>query len=315
MTHLHLSQQIKHVSPGTFPALAVDVFRYQSQHCPLYVRYLSLLGRKPSAVQCLEDIPFLPVQFFKNYGIQTGSWREETVFSSSGTTGQTPSRHLVRHLGHYLDNTVRGFAHFYGHPSGYCVLALLPSYLEREGSSLVAMADHFIRLSKYPESGFFLNDHQKLCDTLIHCQSKGYPTLLLGVSFGLLDFAEAFPMSLAGITVMETGGMKGRRREMTRPELHATLCEAFQIPAIHSEYGMTELLSQGYAQGGTVFRPAPTMRLVATELHDPFCALAPGKTGTLNIIDLANIDSCGFVATEDLGRIFPDGSTILIRVQ
>lgn len=289
-----------------FEESALAVFHYQAAHNPLYSRFLKLLNyrREPSAV---ERIPFLPIQFFKTQEIKTGSWQSQTTFTSSSTTGQTPSRHLVRDLNFYLENTRRGFAKYYGDPSEWRILALLPSYLEREGSSLVAMVEHFIQLSNFPESGFFLHDFEELRDTLTFCKSKGYKTLLLGVSFALLDFAERFPMDLSGITIMETGGMKGRRRELTRVELHEILRTAFQAEAIHSEYGMTELFSQAYATGGSLFSPAPTMRVLATEIYDPFCPVAPGRTGVLNIIDLANLDTCSFIQTEDVGKVFSDG--------
>ncbi|MCE7921920.1 MAG: acyl transferase [Haliscomenobacteraceae bacterium CHB4] len=301
-----------------FEEAAEAVFRYQAAHNPLYARYLELLGRTPSAIHrppstvyrlpsTVYRPPFLPIRFFKTQKVTTGSWTPQTVFTSSATTGQTPSRHLVCDLEFYVENARRGFAYFYGDPSEWRILALLPSYLERGGSSLVAMADHFIRLSRYPESGFFLDDFQRLRDVLLSCRSDGYKTLLLGVSFALLDFAERFPMDLSGITVMETGGMKGRRREITRPELHEMLCSAFQLTAIHSEYGMTELFSQAYAQGGSLFTPAPTMRVMATEINDPFCPVAPGRTGVLNIIDLANLDTCSFIQTEDVGKVYADG--------
>lgn len=301
-----------------FEATALAVFRYQAANNPLYSKYLKLLNRHPSVVgrrssiagrqsSVVSRIPFLPIQFFKTQEIKTGSWSPHTVFNSSATSGQKPSRHFVRDPEFYLENARRGFAHFYGDPAEWRILALLPSYLEREGSSLVAMADYFIRLSKYPESGFFLHDLERLRDVLIYCQSNHYKTLLLGVSFALLDFAERFHIDLSGITVMETGGMKGRRRELTRTELHETLCAAFHLPAIHSEYGMTELFSQAYAQGGSLFTPAPTMRVLATEINDPFCVVAPGRTGVLNIIDLANLDTCSFIQTEDVGKVYEDG--------
>ncbi len=290
-----------------FETVANAVFRYQAAHNPLYAKFLKLLHRPPTPAAPLSAIPFLPIQFFKTQTVKTGDWEPETVFSSSSTTGQTPSRHLVRDVDFYLNNAQRGFARFYGEPSEWCVLALLPSYLEREGSSLVAMADYFIRISKYPESGFFLHDFEKLRDVLIFCKSNGYKTILLGVSFALLDFAERHPMDLSGITVMETGGMKGRRRELTRPELHQILRAAFNLGEVHSEYGMTELFSQAYAQGGSLFAPAPTMRVLATEINDPFCPAAPGRTGVLNIVDLANLDTCSFIQTEDVGRVYADG--------
>lgn len=290
-----------------FDASARAILQYQLQQNPLFARYVNTLGGlKHPRFEGL--FPFLPISFFKSHEVQTGQWQPETEFSSSGTTGQTPSRHLVRDLQNYLQNTVSGFSPFYGDVSEWAVLALLPAYLERSGSSLVAMADHFIRLSKHAESGFFLHDHERLADHIKRCQSKGCKILLLGVSFALLDFAEHFPIDMSGVTVMETGGMKGRRKEITRRELHETLKAAWNLPAIHSEYGMTELFSQAYAQGGERFYPAPTMRLAATELNDPFCKVPYGRSGILNVIDLANVDSCAFIQTEDLGRVYEDGS-------
>jgi hypothetical protein len=285
----------------------LSVFQYQARHNPLYSRYLELLGRSESQVHTLAEIPFLPIAFFKGQTIQSDTWAPETVFLSSSTTGQTPSQHLVRNLDWYLQNTRRGFTEFYGDPSDWCVLALLPSYLERSGSSLVAMADYFIRLSKYSDSGFFLNDFQQLREAIFKCRANGDKTLLLGVSFALLDFAEQYPMDLSGITIMETGGMKGRRKELTRTELHQTLQQAFGVDKIHSEYGMTELFSQAYAMGGTLFSPAATMRVLTTEINDPFCQTQPGRTGVLNIVDLANIDTCSFIQTEDIGKVYADG--------
>ncbi len=288
------------LNPAGFSAVEAQVFAYQKAHNPLYAQYLLLLGEQ-------RRRPFLPISFFKTHRIQSGEWEPQTFFNSSGTTGQLPSQHFVRDLPLYLENARRGFADIYGDPSEWCLLALLPNYLERGNSSLVAMADYFIRLSPHAESGFFLHDFEKLRDTLKTCQSKGYKTILLGVSFALLDFAEQFPMDLSGVTVMETGGMKGQRREMTRAELHETLQQAFKLPSIHSEYGMTELFSQAYAQGGSIFAPCQTMRVVATEINDPFCLVPPGRTGVLNIIDLANVDSVSFIQTEDVGRVFENG--------
>jgi len=285
-----------------FEDTARAVLAYQSAHNPLLSRYLDLIDHNP------KRPPFLPISFFKSHEIQTGNWAAEARFTSSGTTGQQPSRHLVRNLDLYLENARRGFRHFFGDPGEWTILALLPSYLERGGSSLVAMTDYFIRLSQHPESGFFLHDFEKLAETLRTSQAKSNKTLLLGVSFALLDFAEQHPMNLHGVTVMETGGMKGRRREITRATLHETLCEAFGVGQIYSEYGMTELFSQAYALGGERFMPTPTMQVHATELNDPFCLLPPGKTGVLNLVDLANLDTCSFVRTEDLGRVYPDGS-------
>lgn len=294
---------LANLTEASFEPFAKAVFAYQSANNPLYSSYLELLGPKANL-----PYPFLPISFFKTHSVKTGAWEAETEFTSSGTSGQTPSRHLVRHLDFYLQNSRRGFAQYYGDPSEWAILALLPSYLERGGSSLVAMADFFIQGSRHPESGFFLNDFEQLKTALNVCKSKDRKTLLLGVSFALLDFAAQCPMDLQGVTVMETGGMKGRRKELTRLELHNTLKAAFNLDTVHSEYGMTELFSQAYAQGGSLFRPSHSMRVVATELNDPFCLLPSGRTGVLNIIDLANFDTGSFIQTEDLGRVFPDGS-------
>lgn len=303
-----LLPMLANLNEANFETAAEAVFAYQSVNNPIFAQYLQLLGDSSGIRPTKPQNRFLPISFFKTHTVKSGVWEAETAFSSSGTTGQIPSRHLVRDLDFYLQNAHRGFTEFYGAPAEWAILALLPSYLKRGGSSLVAMADAFIRQSKYPESGFFLDNYEQLQRTLSHCKSKHYKTLLLGVSYALLDFAEEFPMDLRGVTIMETGGMKGRRRELTRLELHETLQSAFQVESIHSEYGMTELFSQAYAQAGSRFRPAVTMRVLATELNDPFCPVAPGKTGILNIIDLANLDTCSFVQTEDLGRVHPDGS-------
>ena len=307
-----LLPMLANLNEANFDAVAQAVFAYQSNRNLVYSKYLGLLGRTfpksgASAPNTIAQVPFLPISFFKTHLIQTGTWAAELEFTSSGTTGQTPSRHQVRDLNFYLENTRRGFAPIYGDPREWAVLALLPSYLERGGSSLVAMANFFIENSRHLESGFFLHDFERLQATLDICKSKGCKTLLLGVSFALLDFAEQCPMDLQGVTIMETGGMKGQRRELTRTELHSALCAALNVDTIHSEYGMTELFSQAYAQGGTEFRPAQTMRVFATELNDPFCPVRPGRAGVLNIIDLGNLDTCSFIQTEDLGRVFADG--------
>ncbi|MBL7828940.1 MAG: acyl transferase [Saprospiraceae bacterium] len=294
---LHL---IEDLNATRFDVVADRVFEYQRLYNPLYAQFLELLGEKNLR-------PFLPISLFKQYQIQTGVWQPADFFESSGTTGSNTSRHLVREIEWYLHHARNGFSKFYGDPSEWCILALLPNYLERGRSSLVAMADSFIRLSKYKESGFFLNDFEKLHDTLLYCQKSGFKTLLLGVSFALLDFAYAYPMDLKGVAVMETGGMKGRRKEMTRQELHAEITEELHPDSIHSEYGMTELFSQAYAKGGVIFTPAPTMKVIATEINDPFCEVPFGRTGVLNILDLANLDTISFIQTEDLGKVYDDG--------
>jgi phenylacetate-coenzyme A ligase PaaK-like adenylate-forming protein len=296
------------LSSVNFEAQALALFRQQAASNPLYREYVALLGVDPEQVDSLEGIPFLPIQFFKTHTIQTGGWQPELVFSSSGTTGLTTSRHPVREAAFYLDNAERCFEAFYGPVEEYCFLALLPAYLEREGSSLVYMAGHFIKRSAYPQSGFFLFEQNKLAEVLADCQARKIPTVLLGVSFALLDLAERHPLHIPDVIVMETGGMKGRRQEITREELHATLCEAFGVAAIHSEYGMTELLSQAYSAGEGLYRPGPLMRVLTREITDPLSAQRPGRLGAINVIDLANRDTCAFIATDDLGKVYADGA-------
>lgn len=275
----------------------------------MYARYLHLLGKKAVDIHTLTDIPFLPISLFKTHILKTGEWPSGLIFSSSGTTQQSlTSQHHLRDGQWYLQNARRGFENFYGPIKDYCFLALLPAYLERTGSSLVFMADDFIRHSSYSDSGFFLYNIENLLEIIKRCQDNRVPTILLGVSFALLDLAEKHQPSLEGIIAMETGGMKGRGRELTRTELHERLSSAFGIPLIHSEYGMTELLSQAYSQGKGLYYPAATMKVLARELTDPLLSYRSARTGALNIIDLANMDSMAFIATDDLGRVHPDGS-------
>jgi hypothetical protein len=303
-----LLKKLHRFPASSFEELALEVFRYQAAFNPVYREYIGLLQIDPGRVDRLSRIPFLPIQLFKTHSIQTGDWLPERIFSSSGTTGMATSRHLLRNASFYLENAERCFSAFYGPVSDYCFLALLPAYLEREGSSLVYMADHFIRRSAFRQSGFFLYDWNNLTGILAECQARKIPTVLLGVSFALLDLAEQHPAPIPEVIVMETGGMKGRRQELTRAELHAALCGAFQVPVIHSEYGMTELLSQAYSKGEGRYHPGPLMRALTRELTDPLSPQREGRLGALNIIDLANLDTCSFVATDDLGRVWPDAS-------
>jgi phenylacetate-coenzyme A ligase PaaK-like adenylate-forming protein len=301
-------QYINKPRKSDFRALAFAVFRYQAAFNPVYREFLSLLGVKTESVQRLSDIPFLPISLFKKEVLQTDTWSAEQVFSSSGTTSDTTSRHLLRSVDFYKKNVRTGFASFYGNPDDYCWLALLPSYLEREGSSLVQMVQFFVSSSNYAQSGFFLYNTSELLEVLQKCRHNRIPTILIGVSFALLDLAEAHPGDLSDVILMETGGMKGRRREITRTELHRQLQDAFQVSAIHSEYGMTELLSQAYSKGEGSFYPAPTMEVLIRDMTDPFAYMPAGRTGALNIIDLANVDTISFIATDDLGRKAEDGS-------
>jgi phenylacetate-coenzyme A ligase PaaK-like adenylate-forming protein len=295
-------------NPESFTRNALNLFQFQLENNTLYGTFVKALGRDTSMIKSIDEIPFLPVEFFKTHEITTGHFTPEIVFTSSTTGGATPSRHLVRQLALYESSFLNSFRIFYGEPSEYRILALLPSYLERSGSSLVYMMEKLIQLSNHPESGFYLYNHQELADTLMKLEDTGMKSLLLGVSFALLDFAEAFPMKLHNTIVMETGGMKGRREEITRAELHAILGNAFSAFSIHSEYGMTELLSQAYSAGNGIFRCPPWMKVLIRDPYDPLHILPSGHTGALCIIDLANHWSCSFLATSDLGRLHTDGS-------
>lgn len=308
MTRAQLKTAILNVNPSIFDELALQVFLYQYENNAVYRQFVDLLKVNPSSVNDVEKIPFLPISFFKNFTIKSGNWQEEAVFSSSGTTGQVNSQHFIKEVDFYNDITKFGFEQFYGNVEQYCILALLPAYLERKGSSLVHMANYFIQQSNNNNSDFYLYNYEALAEQLEYNQNHGIPTLLLGVSFALWDLAEQFPMDLSKVIIMETGGMKGRRKEVTRTELHAIYNQAFQTTKIHSEYGMTELLSQAYSKGAGIFYATPTMKVKIREITDPFAFQINGKVGGVNIIDLANLDSCSFIATDDLGRLFDDNS-------
>ena len=285
---------------------ALQMFRFQYEHNEVYHRFCSLLGRTPANVVSLTDIPFLPIEFFKTEKIYCADTPPEITFTSSGTTGSQTSRHFVKELSIYTESYRKGFELFYGDIEKYAVLALLPSYLERTGSSLITMVDDLIKRSKNPFSGFYLNEYDLLAERLTSLDRSGQQVLLIGVSFALLDLVEKHSFSLKNTLVMETGGMKGRRKELVREELHATLCKGFGVEAIHSEYGMTELLSQAYSAGKGIYRCVPWMKVLVRDTNDALSYLPIGKTGGLNIIDLANKYSCSFIATQDLGRLHND---------
>ncbi|MFA6944481.1 MAG: acyl transferase [Pedobacter sp.] len=291
-----------------FERLSLEIFNYQVQNCEIYARFTANLGINTSQVKDLNEIPFLPIEFFKSQKIICGQAEADEVFSSSGTTGMTHSKHFVRDIAIYTESYRKAFQLFYGDISKYAVLALLPSYLEREGSSLIYMINDLIGLSKHPESGYFLDDHQLLHKTLDELNKSKTPTILIGVTYALLDFVENHSVEFPELIVMETGGMKGKRREILRTELHEILCAGFGVPMIHSEYGMTELLSQAYSKGSGIFRTPPWMKVMVRDTNDPLSLLGAEQNGGLNIIDLANIHSCSFIATQDLGRQFQDGS-------
>lgn len=303
-----LLEDIRKVTSETFGEVALDVFHYQAAHNLIYAQFLDLLRVKPASVSYPTDIPHLPIALFKKYHLQSGDWGPTRTFTSSGTTGSTTSHHPLRNEDWYRENARLAFELQYGPLKGRPVLALLPAYLERTGSSLVFMADDFIQRSEHPDSGFFLDDLPALSHKLASLTDGPVPPLLIGVSFALLDLAEQYAQALGNSIIMETGGMKGRRREMTRPELHGVLSAAFKVEHIHSEYGMTELLSQAYAPKDGIFLPAPTLRARARDITDPLSIVAHGKTGALNLTDLANLDTISFIATDDLGRVYEDGS-------
>ncbi len=294
------------MSPSAFPQHALELFRYQYRHNDVYRAYADTLDLNPDAIKSIDRIPFLPVSFFKTHTVKTGSFEPEAIFESSGTTQTVNSHHHVKELSLYRQSFTQGFKRFYGSLSRYCIIGLLPSYLERKNSSLVVMVDEWIRLSAHPQSGFYLYGFDKLHAVLLELEKQKQPTILIGVSFALLDFAERFSMQLQHTVVMETGGMKGRRKEITRPELHELLKNRLGVPVIHAEYGMTELLSQAYSKGEGIFECPPWMRMLIRSEDDPFDVQEKGD-GIINIIDLANIHSCAFIATEDAGRVFSDG--------
>ncbi len=291
-----------------FENLSLEIFNYQVRNCDLYARFVSNLGIDSGQVKDLNSIPFLPIEFFKSQKVICGKSDESTVFSSSGTTGIIQSRHFVKDIDIYKRSYRKAFNLFYGEISKYAILALLPSYLEREGSSLIYMVNDLIGLSKHPKSGYFLDDHHLLHKTLDELNKSKTPTILIGVTYALLDFAESHSIEFPELIVMETGGMKGKRKEILRNELHKILCAGFGISMIHSEYGMTELLSQAYSQGSGIFHTPPWMKVRIRDTNDPLTLLGNESTGGLNIIDLANVNSCSFIATQDLGRCYPDES-------
>ena len=297
----------------TFEDVALRLFRYQAQHNPVYGTWLQHLGMdlaRQEAVTSLIDVPFLPIETFKTQEVKTGTFEPGAIYTSSGTTGQTPSRHLVAHPEAYLKNAQACFEHFYGPVDQYAWLCLLPSYMEREGSSLIAMAEHFVKQSPVEESGFFLHGLDELRYRLETLELNGVPTIILGVTFALLDWAESLekPLSLKSTIIMETGGMKGRRVEPVREEVHATLQAAFGLECIHSEYGMTELLSQAYSFGLGRYVPPPQLRILPRSPENPLDWAPLGSHAALNCVDLANAESCAFIATADLGKVFENGT-------
>lgn len=295
------------VEKDGFESLALEIFRFQYHHNPIYQQYAKTVGRVGPGIKAIGEIPFLPVSIFKTQEVCTTRFEPEAVFESSGTTQTINSRHLVKNLSLYRQSFMNAWQQFYGPVKDWCIIGLLPSYLERKNSSLVAMVDELVKQSGHAESGFYLYEHEKLAKVLQRLEGARQKTMLIGVTFALLDFAEKYPMPLSHTTIMETGGMKGRRKEMTRPEVHAVLQKAFHTKNIHSEYGMTELLSQAYSLGDGLFKSPAWMKILVRQEDDPFDVRTTGS-GVINVIDLANIYSCSFIATDDIGKVFADGS-------
>lgn len=306
--------QLSTINASNFEDIVFSVFEFQYKNNHLYRSYAQALGKVPGEVNSSHEIPFLPIRFFKNHHVISGTWKEQARFTSSSTTGTGRSTHVVPDLAFYLNNAKSIFERFYGSTKDYHFLALLPSYAERQGSSLITMIDHFISEDETGHSGYYLRNHEQLVEKIYSLRSSSKKTILWGVSFALLDMAEKYEVDLSKCIVMETGGMKGRRREWVREELHKYLLQKFNIGEIHSEYGMTELLSQAYSQGQGYFRYPPWMKVIVRDINDPFSVVQDGRIGAINIIDLANIHSCAFIETEDLGKANGAGFEVLGRM-
>ena len=295
-------------SQKEFEKITLKVFRHQYEHNQVYQDFCSLLKKDKTNVKSLEEIPFLPIQFFKSHAVLSSSKPIQETFTSSGTSGMVSSKHLVTDLSLYEQSFRKAFSQFYGNSEDYVILALLPSYLEREGSSLIYMVNDLIESSNHPESGFYLHNYDEFVQQLIKIDSSGQNVLLIGVTYALLDVVEKQTFQLKNTIIMETGGMKGKRKEIIREELHEILGNGFGVSAIHSEYGMTELLSQAYSLGNGIFECPPWMQILIRDTEDALTYVDFGKTGGINVIDLANINSCSFIATEDLGKKNPNHS-------
>ena len=295
-------------SKKEFEKITLKVFRYQYDHNLVYQQFCNLLHKDKSNVKTLTEIPFLPIQFFKSHRVLSSTSSVQQTFTSSGTTGMITSQHLVTDTSWYEESYQKAFAQFYGDIEGYVVLALLPSYLERQGSSLIYMVSDLIERSNHIESGFYLHNYEALAAKLIELDSSGQNVILIGVTYALLDIIEVQKFELKNTIIMETGGMKGKRKEMIREELHQLLCQGFGVSNIHSEYGMTELLSQAYSLGNGVFECPNWMHILIRDTEKAQSYVKTSKTGGINVIDLANYNSCSFIATQDLGKKYPNNS-------
>ncbi|SFQ12059.1 Acyl-protein synthetase, LuxE [Parafilimonas terrae] len=290
-----------------FTGLALELFHYQHKQNTVYKSWCDCLGIDINNILSIQNIPFLPISFFKTHKVLTGNEAYELFFESSGTTQTNKSRHYIKDINVYTESFTRGFELFYGDIKEWFIIGLLPSYLQQQHSSLIKMVDELIKRSGHAESGFYLDEVEKLYRVLQQLEQRQQKTLLIGVTYALLDFAEQYSTQLSSITIMETGGMKGRRREITREEVHAILKDRFNLQQVHSEYGMSELLSQAYAKAGGIFSCPPWMKVLVRDEDDPLLIKTRGK-GAFNIIDLANVNSCAFIATDDVGEVFEDGS-------
>jgi phenylacetate-coenzyme A ligase PaaK-like adenylate-forming protein len=303
------SQDIFTISSAKqFEKIALKVFRYQHENNAIYREFCDLLKTDKGAVKSLEQIPFLPIQFFKSHEVLSSSEPVQETFTSSGTTGMITSKHLITDVTLYEQSYRNAFSEFYGNIEDYAVLALLPSYLERSGSSLIYMVQDLIELSTNENSGFYLHNYDELISKLLELDATGQNVILIGVTYALLDLIEERKFQLKNTIIMETGGMKGKRKEIIREELHTILCEGFGVSSIHSEYGMTELLSQAYSLGNGIFECPSWMNILIRDPEDALTYVSNGKTGGINVIDLANINSCSFIATQDLGKKYPNNS-------
>jgi len=301
---------IKNLNTGNFNAKAIELFQWQAYHNKIYQKFLNILNLPISEISEVEDIPHLPVELFKHHTIigKDDITEAQLIFKSSGTTLDARSKHYVFQPDIYKDAILKGFQLVYGNPNEYCFLALLPSYLEQQNSSLIYMVSYLMQLSQHPQNNFYLYNLDELSNTLKSLEKARQKTILIGVSYALLDFAAQFPMPLQHTIIMETGGMKGRRKEMIKVELHQILKTAFKVDAIHSEYGMTELLSQSYSKGEGLFTCSPTQKIIIKDVFDPFAVCNTGQAGRINVIDLANIHSCAFLQTADLGKQHENGT-------
>ena len=295
-------------SQKQFEKIALKVFRFQYEHNNVYRNFCDLLNTDVQKVKSLQQIPFLPIQFFKSHDVLSNVNQVQTTFTSSGTTGMITSKHLVTDVTLYEESYRKAFSQFYGNIEDYVILALLPSYLEREGSSLIYMVEDLIQLTNNKHSGFYLHNHDDLIEKLIQLDDSGQNVILIGVTYALLDLIEKRKFALKNTIIMETGGMKGKRKEMIREELHHDLCEGFGVSSIHSEYGMTELLSQAYSLGNGIFECPNWMQILVRDTEDALTYVDTEKTGGINVIDLANINSCAFIATQDLGKKYPNNT-------